>query len=126
MEILGVKDTVDSRLVVFLVSETEMGIANYVKLPLKNLYYCQEQYTWDFLIEDMEINDVFKGKWDGYVVRATPETIEILNTAKSHGLYWRPLRVFLLFFVCIECIFVLRVIEKSSKKREKNVGNKLR
>lgn len=117
VEILKVKDTVDSRLVVFLVSETEMGIANYIKLPFGNLYFCQEQYIWDFSDEKLEINDVFKGKWDGYVIIATPEAVKIANMAKSYGIYWDALRI-LSFFICIEGLLIIRIIGKNRKRRE--------
>jgi len=88
-EILIERDIEDSKIILFSVGETKTGIANYIKLPFVNKYFCQETYVLENSDTPVqEIKDVFRGKWDGYVITATPKYIKLDNVAKNYGIYW--------------------------------------
>lgn len=86
--ILSEKNTKVTQIVFFSVEKTKIGIANYVKVPLLDRYYCQESYVLDNTENKPIINDVLKGRWQGYVIEATPEAIKIQNVDPGYGVYW--------------------------------------
>lgn len=88
-EILIEKDMGGSKIVFFSAGKNKTGIANYVKLPLLKKYYCQKDYVLENLEgQPQEIQDVFMGTWNGYVISATHENIHLDNTKKNYGIYW--------------------------------------
>lgn len=86
--ILSEKSTIATQIVFFSVGKVKIGIANYIKMPLLDRYYCQERYVLDNIEEKPKINDVMKGRWQGYVIEATPEAIIIQNVDPGYGIYW--------------------------------------
>ena len=86
--ILSEKNTNVTQIVFFSAEKTKIGIANYVKIPLLDRYYCQESYVLDNAEKSPIINDVLKGRWQGYVIEATPEAIKIQNVDPGYGVYW--------------------------------------
>ena len=88
-EILIEKDMGGSKIIFFSVVKNKTGIANYVRLPFSEKYYCQKIYVLENLKgQPQEIKDVFMGTWNGYVITATPENIHLENTKKAYGTYW--------------------------------------
>lgn len=57
-------------------------------MPLLDRYYCQKHYVLDNTEEKPKINDVLKGRWQGYIIEATPEVIIIQNVDPGYGIYW--------------------------------------
>lgn len=101
--ILSEKNTNATQIVFFSVGKTKIGIANYVKAPLLDRYYCQESYILDNVEEQPIINDVMKGGWQGYLIEATPEAVKIQKNVPRYGVYW--------YIVCISYfIFVIEAI----------------
>lgn len=86
--ILSEKNTKATQIIFFSVDKNKIGIANYVKVPLLDRYYCQESYVLENTGEKPIINDVLKGRWQGYVIEATPEAIKIQNVDPGYGVYW--------------------------------------
>jgi len=72
-------------------------------------YYCQEIYVLDNTGEKPIINDVLKGRWQGYVIEATPESIKMQNIdpGYGYGVYWYMVYFSYLFF-SIEAILYYR------------------
>ena len=85
--ILSEKDTKATRMVFFSIEKTKIGIANYIKIPLLDRYFCQESYVLDNT-ERPIINDVLKGRWQGYLIEATPEAVTIQKNTPRYGVYW--------------------------------------
>ena len=86
--ILSDKNTIATQIFFFSVGKAEIGIANYIKMPLLDRYYCQKHYVLDNTEEKPKINDVLKGRWQGYIIEATPEVIIIQNVDPGYGIYW--------------------------------------
>ncbi len=86
--ILSEKNTKVTQIVFFSVGKTKIGIANYIKIPLFDRYYCQEGYVLDNTEDQPIINDVLKGRWQGYLIEATPEAVKIQKNDPFYGVYW--------------------------------------
>lgn len=110
--ILSEKNTKVTQIVFFSVRKTEIGIANYIKIPLLDRYYCQESYVLDNTEGRSAINDVLKGGWQGYVIEATPEAIKIQNIDPGYGVYWYIVYFGYLIF-SIEALLYYRQKKKS-------------
>jgi hypothetical protein len=94
--------------VFFSIGKTEIGIANYVKIPLSDRYYCQESYAVDNTEGRPVINDVLKGRWQGYLIEATPEAVTIQKDVLRYGVYWHIVYVGCLFLVFEAVIYYRR------------------
>ncbi len=58
--ILSEKNTIATQIFFFSVGKAEIGIANYIKMPLLDRYYCQKHYVLDNTEEKPKINDVLQ------------------------------------------------------------------
>lgn len=106
--ILAENDTKVTQMVFFSVGKTKIGLANYIKLPLLDRYYCQKSYALDNTEEQPILYDVFKGRWQGYVIQATPEAIKIQNVDPGYGVYWYIV-YFSYFILSIEALLYYRI-----------------
>jgi len=105
--ILSEKDTKATQIVFFSVGKTDIGIANYIKIPFVDRYYCQESYILDNTEGQPVINDVLKGRWQGYLIEATPEAVTIQKNVPRYGVYWYIVYFSYLIFA-IEAIIYYR------------------